>query len=415
MAKRKIHGQPVLILGAGRGGSALLEMFLEDDLVEVIAMADPDPAAPGIRLAQTRGIATYTDSREAVLSCRDYPDCIVYNLTHDDSISDMVGEIFGTKKVTSGPEAKLFWQMVTNLKRIREELEKSQNQLKAIIHHAMDGIITINEDDEIQAFNPAAEKIFGYVQREVLGKSVRMLMPDFFHDDGERLIGMSGTEVMAIRKNGGQFPAELSISEMTLSGRHYFIGIVRDITERKAAEQKIMHLAHHDYLTNLPNRALFLDRLEQAIELARRAGTKVAVLFLDLDGFKLVNDRLGHDMGDLLLQGVAVRLDEIVRSSDTVARVGGDEFTFVLSQIGEKEDASRVAEKIVAALSAPFVLKGEQCHIGGSVGIAVFPDDSGDSRTLLKRADEAMYLTKQSGKNGFRFCSARTEASETVS
>ncbi|HQT25956.1 MAG TPA: hypothetical protein PLK99_05080, partial [Burkholderiales bacterium] len=136
MVKRKTHGHPVLILGAGRGGSALLEMFLEDDLVDVIAIADPDPEAPGIRLARKHDIPTFTESRNAVLACRDYPDCIVYNLTHDDTIVEVVGEVFGQKKVTSGPEAKLFWQMVTNLKRIREELEKSQHQLKAIIHHA---------------------------------------------------------------------------------------------------------------------------------------------------------------------------------------------------------------------------------------------------------------------------------------
>ncbi|HQT25955.1 MAG TPA: sensor domain-containing diguanylate cyclase, partial [Burkholderiales bacterium] len=268
--------------------------------------------------------------------------------------------------------------------------------------------------DEIQAFNPAAEKIFGYAQREVLGKSVRMLMPEFFHEDGERLVGMTGTEVMAIRKNGEPFPAELSISEMILSGRHYFIGIVRDITERKAAEQKILHLAHHDYLTDLPNRALFLDRLDQAIELGKRSGSKIAVLFIDLDGFKLVNDNLGHDMGDLLLQSVALRLADIVRSSDTVARVGGDEFTLVLSQVGEKRDASLVAEKIIVALSEPFCLQGEQCHIGGSIGIAVFPDDADDSRMLLKHADEAMYFAKQGGKNGYRFYRVPEEASETV-
>ncbi len=414
MVKRKTHGHPVLILGAGRGGSALLEMFLEDDLVDVIAIADPDPEAYGIRLAKKHDIPTFSDSKNAVLACRDYPDCIVYNLTHDDKIVDVVGEVFGQKKVTSGPEAKLFWQMVTNLKRIREELEKSQHQLKAIIHHAMDGIITINDADEIQAFNPAAEKIFGYAQQDVLGRSVRMLMPEFFHEQGERLVGMTGTEVMAIRKNGETFPAELSISEMILSGRHYFIGIVRDITERKAAEQKIMHLAHHDYLTDLPNRALFLDRLEQAIELGKRSGSKIAVLFLDLDGFKLVNDNLGHDMGDLLLQCVALRLADIVRSSDTVARVGGDEFTLVLSQIGEKADASLVAEKIIAALSEPFWLQGEACRIGGSIGIAVFPDDSDDSRILLKHADEAMYWAKQNGKNGYRFYQLPAIAPEAV-
>ena len=172
MAKRKLHGHPVLILGAGRGGSALLEMFLEDELVDVLAIADSNPAAPGVRLAQERGIPVYFDPREAVLASRDYPDCIVYNLTHDDSIDGIVGEVFGQNKVTSGAEAKLFWQMVTRLKRIKDELEKSQNQLEAIIHHAMDAIITIDESAKMLAFNPAAEKIFGYCNKEVLGEKV---------------------------------------------------------------------------------------------------------------------------------------------------------------------------------------------------------------------------------------------------
>lgn len=415
MAKRKLHGHPVLILGAGRGGSALLEMFLEDELVDVLAIADSNPAAPGIRLAQEHDIPVYFDPREAVLASRDYPACIVYNLTHDDSIDGIVGEVFGQNKVTSGAEAKLFWQMVTRLKRIKEELEKSQNQLEAIIHHAMDAIITIDESAKMLAFNPAAEKIFGYRYKEVLGEKVNMLMPEPFrstHDasvanyletgkgDG---IGTSGREVVGLKKDGSCFPAEISLSEMVLSGKRYFVGIVRDLTERKAAEEKIKHMAHHDHLTDLPNRVLFMDRLDQAISLARRSSSKVALLFLDLDGFKLVNDAMGHDMGDRLLQGVALRLNEIVRSSDTVARVGGDEFVLVLNNIGSMQDAALVAEKIIQALAMPFELNGAECRIGGSVGIAVFPDDSELPETLLKRADEAMYFAKQNGKNNYRF------------
>lgn len=415
MAKRKLHGHPVLILGAGRGGSALLEMFLEDELVEVLAIADSNPGAPGILLAKEHNIPVYQDPKEAVFFCREYPDCIVYNLTHDNSIDGIVGDVFGQNKVTSGAEAKLFWQMVTKLKRIREELERSQNQLEAIIHHAMDAIITIDESGKILAFNPAAEKIFGYCHKEVLGMSVNMLMPepDRSHHDAfvanylesgmGRGIGMSGREVIGLRKDGSHFSAEISLSEMVLSGKRYFVGIVRDLTERKAAEEKIKHMAHHDHLTDLPNRALFMDRLDQAISLARRSATKVAVLFLDLDGFKFVNDGMGHDMGDRLLQAVALRLNEIVRSSDTVARVGGDEFVLVLNNIGTREDASLVAEKIIQSLSEPFELSGGLCRIGGSIGIAVFPDDAEVPEMLIKRADEAMYCAKQNGKNNYRF------------
>lgn len=415
MTTRKTRGYPVLIIGAGRGGSALLEMFMEDRLVEVIAIVDSNPAAPGIKMAANHGIPTYTDAGEALRACKDHPDCIVYNLSHDESIPAEVAKVFGDKRVASGPEVNLFWQMVTNLKQIRGELEKSQSQLQAIIYNAMDGIITINEAGEILGFNPAAEQIFGYAQQEVAGKNLKMLMPEPIrseHDSylnryiqtGEgAIIGVRGREVLAVRKNGEQFPMELSASEMVLGGQRYFVGIVRDITERKLAEEKIAHLAHYDYLTGLPNRALFLDKLAHSLSLAKRNKFKVAVLFLDLDGFKKVNDTLGHDTGDLLLQGVSVRLKEAIRASDTAARVGGDEFILVLNEIGTDENAAFMANKIIAALAAPFELNGQRCNVGGSIGISIFPDGSTDSETLIKQADDAMYLAKQSGKNVHKF------------
>ena len=415
MTAQRIQGYPVLIIGAGRGGSALLEMFMEDSLVKVIAIADPNPAAPGIKMAQSHGIPTYTDAGEALRACKDYQDCIVYNLSHDEAIPAEVAKVFGDKRVASGLEVNLFWQMVTNLKQIKVELEKSQNQLQAIIHNAMDGIITINEAGEILGFNPAAEQIFGYAQQDVLNKNLKMLMPEptrsehdaylnRYKETGEaNIIGVCGREVVATRKNGEQFPMELSVSEMVLGGLRYFVGIVRDITERKLAEEKIAHLAHYDYLTDLPNRALFVDSLVHCIAMARRNSFKTAVLFLDLDGFKKVNDTLGHDAGDLLLRSVSKRLKETIRASDTVARVGGDEFIFVLNEIGSDENAALMANKIIAALSEPFELKGQQCHVGGSIGISIYPDASTDTETLIKQADNAMYLAKQSGKNTYKF------------
>lgn len=414
MAAQEIQGHPVVIIGAGRGGTALLEMFTADNLVTVIAIADTNPEAPGLQLAKTFGIPTFTDPIQALQAGKTCPDCIVYNLSHDESIAEKANQIFGDKRVTGGPEVKLFWQMVTNLKQTKGELEKSQNQLQSIIRNVMDGIITINSHGEVQGFNPAAEKIFGYSQQEIFGKSVGLLMPKSFrteHDGhihrylktGEsRTMGVSAREVAAIRKNGEQFPAEIAISEMILGGQQYFVGILRDITERKQTEQKIAHMAHHDFLTGLPNRVSFMNALEHSIRLAKRHHQKVAVLFLDLDGFKQVNDTLGHDVGDLLLQSVAKRLKEVIRDSDTTARVGGDEFTFVLNDIGSAESATLVAKKIINVLSEPFELQGHQCRIGGSVGISIFPDDSENLEQLIKQSDEAMYLAKHSGKNTFK-------------
>ena len=415
MATPKVRGYPVLIIGAGRGGAALLEMFLEDSLVKVIAVADKDPQAPGIKLAKEHKIPTYTDPVKALKACKDHTDCLVYNLSHDDTIVDEVRKVFGDKRVASGPEVGLFWQMVTNLKQVKGELEKSHYQLQSIIRNVMDGIIMINDHGEIQGFNPAAEEIFGYSQQEALGKNLKMLMPEpdrgrhdsyikhYLKTGQTQILGVRGREVTAARKNGEEFPMEMSVSEMMLGGHRYFIGITRDITDRKRAEKKIAHLAHYDYLTDLPNRALFLDVLGHSIALAKRNKHKVAVLFLDLDGFKKINDAYGHDAGDLLLKEVAGRLRETVRGSDAVARVGGDEFIIVLDNIDAKDNATLVAHKINVALLAPFEANGQPCHVGGSIGVSMFPQDSKDPEQLIKQADEAMYLAKQSGKNSYMF------------
>lgn len=414
MAARKLHGYPVLILGAGRGGTALLEMFLEDEYVEVLGIVDPDLNAPGMVLAKHNGIPVFSHVNQALDQCRAHPDCIVYNLTHDDAIAEEVSRFFDNKKVTSGPEAKLFWQIVTNLKRIKIELENSQNQLNAIIRHAMDGIVTISESGEIQGFNPAAEEIFGYTQDEVIGRSASVLVsPEAdahyrphiqqYLTSGEcGNVGIRGLEIVAIRKSGEHFPMDLSASEMEIKGQRFFVAIVRDITERKLVERKIKHLAHHDFLTGLPNRSFFLDQLEHDIKLAKRRHQKVAVLFLDLDGFKQINDTLGHEAGDLLLQAVSIRLKKVIRDSDVVARMGGDEFTFVLNDVGTIENAESVAGKVIDILAPEFHLKGQDCRIGGSIGIAIYPDSAENHETLLRQADEAMYFAKRSGKNAYR-------------
>jgi diguanylate cyclase (GGDEF)-like protein/PAS domain S-box-containing protein len=415
MVTQRTEGYPVLIIGAGRGGSALLEMFMEDSLVKVVGIADSNPDAHGVLLAKEHGIPTYGDAVKALQACKDYPDCIVYNLSHDDTIAEEAYKVFGDRRVASGPEVKLFWQMVTSLKQIKVDLEKSQDQLQSIISNVMDGIITINDSGLIQGFNPAAEDIFGYSQREALGKNVSMLMPEphqslhdayiqrYLQTGQARILGIRGRETSAIKKNGEEFPMEISISEMVLGGHRYFIGIVRDITERKKTEQKIAHLAHYDYLTDLPNRALMLDALDHSVAQAKRNKHKVAVLFIDLDGFKQVNDSLGHDAGDLLLKGVSGRLRQTIRGSDTVARVGGDEFIVVLDNVGSDRNAALVADKIIMSLSDAFDLEGTSSFIGASIGISLYPDDEKDSIKLIKLADEAMYLAKQSGKNTYRF------------
>ena len=214
MATPKARGYPVLIIGAGRGGAALLEIFLEDSLVKVIAVADKNPQAPGITLAKEHKIPTYSDPVRALKACKDHTDCLVYNLSHDDTIVEEVRKVFGDKRVASGPEVTLFWQMDTNLKQVKGELEKSHYQLQSIIRNVMDGIIMINEHGEIQGFNPAAEEIFGYSQEEALSRNLNILMPEpdrsrhdsyikrYMETGLAHVLGVRGREVTAARKNG---------------------------------------------------------------------------------------------------------------------------------------------------------------------------------------------------------------------
>lgn len=180
------------------------------------------------------------------------------------------------------------------------------------------------------------------------------------------------------------------------------IGTHADITERKNMEERMRHMAHYDLLTELPNRALVSERLQQAVIKARRDKTHMAAMFLDLDRFKPVNDKLGHDIGDTLLKQVARRLQACVRASDTVARIGGDEFVVMLPSIEHERDAAVVAEKILHALNQPFSVTGHEISISGSVGIAVYPEHGEDEKLLLLNADIAMYHAKRDGRNDYR-------------
>jgi len=220
-------------------------------------------------------------------------------------------------------------------------------------------------------------------------------------------------EVVIRRKDGSLYDEALTISPVTdVNGRiQHFVAIKQDISERKATEERVQHLAHHDLLTDLPNRALLGDRLAQAVAQVRRERATLALMFLDLDQFKPVNDTLGHDVGDLLLKEVALRLKACVpRETDTVARLGGDEFVILLAQIERAMDAVLVAGKVLAALRRPFLIGPHTLDISASIGIAVCPLHGEDVGQLLKNADTAMYYAKKAGRNCYRFFRAITEA-----
>ena len=209
----------------------------------------------------------------------------------------------------------------------------------------------------------------------------------------------------AVRADGSVFEAEVVVVRGELVGGPGAVVLVNDVTERRRAEKQLSYMAYLDPLTGLANRALFFDRLREALIAARRESCSFAVLMCDLDGFKRVNDELGHDAGDALLATIARRLELAVRESDTVARLGGDEFAAVLPRLGRREDAGAIAERILASVALPIEIGSSVCRVGCSLGVAMFPADAGDLDGVVTRADRAMYESKRAGKNRFTYAS----------
>jgi diguanylate cyclase (GGDEF)-like protein/PAS domain S-box-containing protein len=301
--------------------------------------------------------------------------------------------------------------------RMTDTLRKTQAQFRAVTDHANDAIVSTDAQGIIMMWNRSAGHIFGYGKAEILGKPLTDLLADrsrsahdktlkWVAESGERGVIGQSVELVGRRKDGREFSLELSLSTWTQGEQRYYTGIMRDVTERKRTTERLAYLATHDALTGLPNRALYADRLEQALARPAWNNRLVAVMFLDLDRFKAINDTLGHDAGDLLIQTVATRLTAAVREGDTVARQGGDEFTIVLIDMARLDDVALVAQKILTAMAEPFNLHGTQVPVTFSIGIACYPVDGTDAATLLKHADTALYRAKQRGRNTFQLFSA---------
>jgi len=283
MTEETNNSQRVLVIGAGRGGSALIELFLDDPRIKIVGIMDANPQAPALTIAAEHGIPCFIGLAEAIEACR---PCLAFNLTNDDSVTAYAAAQLGSANVLGGLQAHFLWSALTRLKQTSEQM---------------------------------------------------------------------------------------------------------------------LFLAHHDTLTGLPNRMLFYDRLNQAMARARREKGSFAVLFLDLDGFKLVNDTFGHDTGDALLCEVAIRIKACIRESDTAARMGGDEFMVILNNVRSPANTESVAQKIVATLARPFDLDGKICSISVSIGISIYTDNGEAAEQLVKIADDAMYTAKNNGKNCYRF------------
>ncbi|MDH5777049.1 MAG: EAL domain-containing protein [Gammaproteobacteria bacterium] len=508
-------------------------LFFEDH--ESLKGRTIDELFPGMGLRDRANevLTSIKGQRGVILSCKDIHDNNIY---FEFAIIPML-QTGSHEPLDTNAKLLIIIEDLTEQENLREQTLTADQRVRAIMDNVSDGIITIDERGNVESFNASAEKQFGYSAAEIIGKNVKLLMPEPYqsnHDgyleryqaSGERrCLGFGFREVEGKRKDGSTFPMELSISEMSLHNQTYYIGMVRDITERKVSEtemsklshaveqtadsiiitdknglieyvntgfeqttgyqrdevigctpnvvksgemsddfytelwkqvlsgevfrdifvnkkkdgsvyfeektitplrdinnqithfissgkditdrmrtqERLQYLAHHDVLTGLPNRLLFMDRLAQAMKQSRREGEMVALMFLDIDRFKNINDTLGHQTGDTLLRIIAKRLSGILRDHDTVARLSGDEFAVLLSGINTVDVIPSIARKILLEVSHPVQIREHELFVTTSIGISVFPDDGSEQQVLLKNADSAMYHAKQQGKNNYQF------------
>jgi diguanylate cyclase (GGDEF)-like protein/PAS domain S-box-containing protein len=318
---------------------------------------------------------------------------------------------------------------------ISARLEQSERLHRYLVDHSPDIIYTVNDQGQFTYLNPTVAAMLGYPSQELIGHHYSSIIHEEDRERAryafcERRTGERASRNVELRlkrktEAGEQKREEAELLTIALSATGVYVdhkeaaakrrflgsyGVARDITERKRAEERISFQAYHDLLTQLPNRALFKDRLSVALSQAHRSGRLVAVLFIDLDRFKLINDSLGHAEGDELLKGVAGRLQSCVRRSDTLARLGGDEFTILLPDLSDAEDAALISQKVIDELRRPLSVGGQEVRATASIGIALYPSDGSEAESLVKHADIAMYHVKTAGKNGYAFFSPEMNA-----
>ncbi len=296
---------------------------------------------------------------------------------------------------------------LSDMTKLSNRFRDSEARTSAVLENVADGIVTLDGNGLIESFNRAATDLFGYAEREMIGQPFKSLLAP----DRRAEFVREATESTAMRKDGSTFPIEVDLSDVQLGARSIHIGCLRDISERHEYTELLKHQALHDDLTGLPNRALFGDRVEHAILASARTDEPLALLVLDLDDFKQVNDTLGHHLGDVLLKLVAARLVTSLRDADTVARLGGDEFGVLLPGGTDLAGAASVAWKIQKALGRPFAVgSNHTVDVRASIGIALVPDHGDNIDDLLRRADLAMYDAKRSGGGYATFASEQEAA-----
>ena len=324
-----------------------------------------------------------------------------YTLVHYIPDCNLQGEVVG------------FFVQVNDVSGLKQT-ELALKLAASVFDNTQEGIFVTDANNTILSVNPAFTRITGYTAAEAIGQTPHLLHSSrhdasFFHEMWQTLdqSGHWAGEVWNRRKDGTLFLEWQAISRIAAAQDQplRYLSIFHDITELRSQQERIQHLAFYDALTDLPNRSLLMDRLEHQMVLAQREKSGLVLMFLDLDRFKDVNDTLGHSAGDALLQAVVHKLQTQVRKSDTVARVGGDEFVILLGAPATQDEIARIASQLIAVANEPLELRGQTAQVGLSIGIAVYPQDGQTPSNLVKSADSAMYAAKKAGKNTYRFCS----------
>ncbi|MFA6144960.1 MAG: PhnD/SsuA/transferrin family substrate-binding protein [Sulfurimonas sp.] len=300
--------------------------------------------------------------------------------------------------------------------RIRQETEKYLNRIANVFHNSREGILMTDAKKIIIDVNEAFTELSGYSREEVIGKTPKILRSNrhdpFFYEQIDHLLESEGSwrgEIWNRKKTGQEFAEYLRIDSVrdTNGKIESYIGIFSDITERMNKEEQLHRMVNYDLLTNLPNRYLYMTLAEQMLAYTKRKGTKAIIAFLDLDGFKQVNDRYGHEMGDHILKNASALMEQQLRLSDIIARIGGDEFVLLLSDIN-LDDAETILMRILDSLKEPIIINGVTISIGVSIGATLFPDDCEDIDMLIRHADAAMYRSKASGRNRITYYDSET-------
>jgi len=303
---------------------------------------------------------------------------------------------------------------IVRLQQARTAVEESERRHRELLETAPDAIMVVDGQGIIRMVNERLEQMFGYQRAELLGMQMEALVPHRHQErhqrhrqgyvESPRLRPMADKlDLSGCRKDGSEVPLDIALSNFHSDAGMQVTAFIRDISERRRMEADLLHQTTHDALTGLPNRTLFHDRLAKAMVQARQHDRLVALILLDLDHFKAVNDGWGHNYGDLFLGEVARRLTTVLRLDDMVARLGGDEFVLLLSDLGFVEDVGQVADEIVRIFAEPFPIEENEVFVSASLGVAVFPGDGDDVTTLLRNADVAMYRAKSEGRGGIRY------------